>query len=182
MLKRVSKIQNVGRFRNCAPGRVEFNKIAVMFGLNTYGKSTLSDIFSSLKAGRSESIKKRLSIPLDQADQEVALSFQEEGQKEVAVLYKNGDWQTQLPASLRLHVFDDGFYHQNLFAAREFTRETKEQFSSFVLGAEGVEKARLIAEKNKAKGDALRARNKLGKDAFSDVPDVSRFIALKVAV
>lgn len=181
MLKRISKIQNVGRFRNCAPGRVEFNKIAVIFGLNTYGKSTLSDMFSSLKAGRSESIKKRLSIPLDQADQEVALSFQEEGQKEVAVLYKNGEWQTRLPASLRLHVFDDGFYHQNLFAAREFTRQTKEQFSSFVLGAEGVEKAHLIAEKNKAKGDALRARNKLGKDAFSDVPDILRFIALKVA-
>ena len=180
MLKRVSKIQNVGRFRNCTPGRIEFNKIAIIFGLNTYGKSTLSDIFSSLKARRSESIKKRLSIPLDQADQEVALSFQEEGQKEVTVLYKNGNWQTELPASLRMHVFDDGFYHQNLFAAREFTRQTKEQFSSFVLGAEGVEKAHLIAEKNKAKAEALRTRNKLGKDAFGDVSDVSKFIALEV--
>lgn len=181
MLKRISKIQNVGRFRNCTPGRIEFNKIAIMFGLNTYGKSTLSDIFSSLKAGHPESIKKRLSIPLDQADQEIALNFQEEdGQKEVTILYKNGNWQTKLPESLRLHIFDDGFYHQNLFAAREFTRQTKEQFSSFVLGAEGVEKAHIIAEKNKAKGDALRARNKLSKDAFSDVPDVSKFLALKV--
>ncbi|MEE4889726.1 AAA family ATPase [Pseudomonas alliivorans] len=180
MLKRISKIQNVGRFRNCTSGRVEFNKIAIMFGLNTYGKSTLSDIFTSLKAGHSGPIKKRLSIPLDQADQEVALSFQEEGQREVAVIYKNGNWQAQLPASLRLHVFDDGFYHENLFAARAFTRQTKEQFSSFVLGAEGVEKANLIAEKNKAKGEALRARNKLTKDAFSDVADIHKFIALKV--
>lgn len=180
MLKRISKIQNVGRFRNCVSGRVEFNKIAMIFGLNTYGKSTLSDIFSSLKAGNSGSIKKRLSIPLDQVDQEVSLSFQEEGQREVAIVFKNGNWQAPLPASLRLHVFDDGFYHQNLFAAREFTRQTKEQFSSFVLGAEGVEKARVIAEKNKAKGEALRARNKLGKDAFADVPDVLKFIALEV--
>ena len=181
VLKRISKIQNVGRFRSCTPGRVEFNKVAIIFGLNTYGKSTLSDIFSSLKAGSSEPIKKRLSIPLDQADQEILLNFQpEEGQKEVAVVYKNGNWQGQLPASLRLHIFDDGFYHQNLFAARGFTRETKEKLSSFVLGAEGVEKARLIAEKNKAKGEALRARNKLAKDAFSDVSDILKFIALKV--
>jgi wobble nucleotide-excising tRNase len=180
MLKRISKIQNVGRFRNCVSGRVEFNKIAVIFGLNTYGKSTLSDIFSSLKTGNSESIKKRLSIPSNQAEQEVAFSFQEEGQREVAVLYKKGSWQSRLPASLSLHVFDDGFYHQNLFAAREFTRQTKEQFSSFILGAEGVAKANSIAEKNKAKGDALRARNKLGKDAFGDISDIPAFINLEV--
>tara|TARA_Y100000815_G_scaffold179957_1_gene163959 strand:+ start:2273 stop:4621 length:2349 start_codon:yes stop_codon:yes gene_type:complete len=177
MLKRISKIQNVGKFRSCNSGAVELRQITVIHGLNTYGKSTLTDIFKSLKNSDGALIKKRLSIPEDQVAQEVRLGFQV-GEKETVVLYKNDRWSHDIQDEFHLHIYDEDFYHQNLFASREFTRTTKEQFSAFVLGKAGVEKANDIAKKNKLKGELVRTRSRLMKDAFSGVADIKNFLSL----
>jgi wobble nucleotide-excising tRNase len=137
MLKRIKSIQNVGKFKLCKPAAVEFGKITFIYGLNTYGKSTLGDIFSSLRTGKTSAIKARKTIPGDDSKQEITLSFQPEGKSESNIVYSNDSWQSKLPADLNLHVFDDGFYHDNLFSSRQFTRATKEAFSSFVLGEKG---------------------------------------------
>ncbi|SDK33661.1 AAA family ATPase [Pseudomonas indica] len=179
MLKRISKIQNVGKFRGCKAGNIEFNKISIIYGLNTYGKSTLTDIFKSLRNGDDVLIKKRLSIPEDKLPQEVVLSFQKDG-KEVAVSYNQRGWSANIEDGQRINIYDEDFYHQNLFSSREFTRSTKEQFSAFILGKQGVDKANLIAGKNKVKGDLVRTRTRLTKDAFADIADVKNFLALPV--
>lgn len=49
IIKRISEIQNVGTFSNCKDsGKFQFSKLTLIYGLNTYGKSTLCDIFQSL--------------------------------------------------------------------------------------------------------------------------------------
>lgn len=176
MLKRIKSIQNVGKFKSCKPAAVEFGKITFIYGLNTYGKSTLGDIFSSLRTGKTSAIKARKTIPGDDSKQEITLSFLPEGKNESNVVYSSDSWQNKLPADVNLHVFDDGFYHDNLFSARQFTRATKEAFSSFVLGEKGVSKAQEISEKNKRKGDLTREAGKLKKNVFNEVPDLAEFL------
>lgn len=178
MLKRIQSIQNIGRFKASSAGSAQFDKITLIFGRNTYGKSTLGDLLSSLELGDTSALTTRKTIPSDGKPQRAVLSFQLEGQGETPVRLDNNCWQPLLPAGLCLRVFDDGFYHNNVFAARQFTRSTKENFSSFVLGAQGVAKAQDIAEKNKQKGEATRERNKLQKAAFHDIDDLGNFLQL----
>jgi hypothetical protein len=185
MLKRISKIENIGRFKSCASGKAQFEKITLIFGRNTYGKSTLGDLFSSIETGVLDSLKARRTIPSDNKPQTAILAFQPEGQKETPFtlpLATNSDW-SHLPNGLRFHVFDDTFLHKNVFLGQLPTRDTKEKFSAFVLGSQGVEKARIIADKNKQKGDATRERSKLKKAVFSDFLDekvLGNFLALSL--
>lgn len=181
MLKRISTIQNIGRFKSCSAGAAQFEKITLIFGRNTYGKSTLADLLSSLETGIVDALTTRRTIPDDKQPQKAVLAFQAEGQSETSIhlsLPSSDGWKPALPSGLNLHVFDDGFLHKNVFAGRLLTRSTKERFSAFVLGAQGVAKAQDIADKNKQKGDATRERNKLFKDALSNIDDLEGFIKL----
>ncbi|UMX47534.1 MAG: hypothetical protein L7H18_03740 [Candidatus Nealsonbacteria bacterium DGGOD1a] len=51
MLKRIHKIKNIGRFVDCNAGGCEFSSEAIIFGLNTQGKSTLTAILRSIQTG-----------------------------------------------------------------------------------------------------------------------------------
>lgn len=168
MLKRIKSIQNVGRFKNCKPANIEFGPITFIYGLNTYGKSTLGDVFSSLRTFDAASIKARKTILSDSTPQEIELSFLAEGKQETTVKYSHGEWSKNFPIELSLHVFDDGFYHKNLFSSRQFTRATKEAFSSFILGEQGVVKTELITSKNKLKAEVTRELGKLKTNVFND--------------
>lgn len=179
MLKRIKVIQNVGRFRHCTPPQVEFAPLTFVYGLNTYGKSTLGDIFSSLRTSDTSSIKARATIPADANPQKIELSFAVESKPETTVRFANGAWSKNFPSELSLHVFDDGFYHKNLFSSRQFTRATKEAFSSFVLGEQGVAKTNEITVKNKQKNELARDLGKITSHAFRDVLDLPRFLELK---
>lgn len=182
MLKRIKKIQNIGRFKSCQSGNAQFEQITLIFGRNTYGKSTLVDLFSSLESGNTDAIKQRKSIPDDLQSQQAELSFAIDGiQNEQTIKLLNGTWLPPLPVEFKLKIFDDGFYHNNLFAGRQFSRETKDNFSFFVLGTQGVAKRQEIENKNKQKGDATRKRNDLQKAAFKDINDVAGFIELSPA-
>lgn len=178
MLKRIKSIQNVGRFKNCKPANIEFGPITFIYGLNTYGKSTLGDVFSSLRTFDAASIKARKTIPSDSTPQEIELSFLAEGKQETTVKYSHGEWSKNFPIELSLHVFDDGFYHKNLFSSRQFTRATKEAFSSFILGEQGVVKTELITSKNKLKAEVTRELGKLKTNVFNDISDLPSFLTL----
>jgi len=180
MLKRISRIKNIGRFKEASCGGCEFDKITVIYGRNTYGKSTLGDIFSSLRSGNVDAIGKRRTIPVDDTDQEAIFSFMGAGPSEVPISLGRVGWDRNLPDGLSLQVFDDGFYHDNVFSSRRFNRETKANLSAFILGQQGVAMALEIAEKNKAKGDATRRKNTLQKDVFHGIQDIPQFISVIV--
>lgn len=183
MLKRISSIKNVGTYKSCASKNVQLGKLTLIYGRNTYGKSTLGDIFSSLQSGNVESITARKSIPDDGSPQKIELSFSDAfGKKEVAAIFSNGTWSNKLPKHLRLAVYDDAFYHQNVFLGRTLTRATKEGFSDFILGAQGVAKAELIAAKSKKlKEKKSELRNIIQRD-FPKISDLDKFLALPLVV
>lgn len=179
MLKRVNKISNIGRFKGASCGSAEFDRISIIFGRNTYGKSTLSDLFSSLKSNDISAVETRRTIPDDKCPQEAKLSFLPKDQSsEVTVTLGDNGWNYNGLSNIRFLVFDDGFFHNNIFAARQFTRSTKENLSAFILGAEGVTNAKVIAEYKKEKGAKTREHNQLKKDAFSDIANLNEFFAL----
>ena len=71
MIKKIRIIKQVGVFSNFDSGNdKEFDKLTFVYGLNTYGKSTLCDIFKSLSTGDNEIIKKRKTKPEDKSNQQ----------------------------------------------------------------------------------------------------------------
>lgn len=180
MLKRISKIKNVGRFKQASCGALQFARLTLIFGRNTYGKSTLGDIFSSISNNDFTLVTSRKTIPEDSSPQEVAISFQsDDSGNEYSIKFENNTWNPVLPTSQKIAVYDDGFYHNNVFAAWQFTRSTKESFSSFVLGSQGVAKAKIIADKNKRKREATIEKNKIQKTSFSEIENLEDFLKLK---
>lgn len=180
MLKRIQSLRNIGRFRNCNPGGLEFGQLTIIYGRNTYGKSTLGDVFASIQGNNAGLVAGRTTIPKDGHPQHISLSlFPLIGTKEVTLTFDNGAWSGGLPEGLEIRAFDDGFIHRNVFVARQFSRGTKENFSAFVLGEKGVQQAESIAEKKQERQKASRDYKQLEKVAFKDVGDVKAFLKLE---
>lgn len=180
MLKRIQSLKNIGRFRNCKSGNLDFGRLTILYGRNTYGKSTLGDVFASIQGGDSGLITGRMTIPNDGIPQQISLSFlPPNSSKEVPLTFDKGAWTSGLPTGLGIRTFDDGFIHRNVFVARQFSRDTKENFSAFVLGAQGVKQAKAVAEKKQARQKASRERSQLAKVAFKDVDDLQSFLTLE---
>jgi wobble nucleotide-excising tRNase len=179
MLKRIQALRNIGRFKDCKSGNLEFGRLTILYGRNTYGKTTLGDVFASIQENDSGLVTGRMTIPHDGHPQLIILSLlPPNSTKEVSLTFVNGMWSEGLPAGLGIRTFDDGFIHRNIFVARQFNRDTKENFSAFVLGEQGVLQAKAVAEKKQARQKASRERNQLEKVAFKEVSDLSAFLKL----
>lgn len=182
MLKRIQALRNIGRFKNCKSGSLEFGRLTIIYGRNTYGKSTLGDVFASIQRNDVGLVSGRMTIPHDGQPQQISFSLlPPNSTKEVPITFANGAWTGDLPAGLGLRTFDDGFLHRNVFEARRFNRNTKENFSAFVLGEQGVLQAKAIAEKKQARYTASRDRSHLEKSDFKDVSDLHSFLTLTPA-
>jgi len=181
MLKRIQKLENIGRFVSASCGSVEFSELTLIFGRNSYGKSTLSEILRSLDSDDVQLLAHRKTIPLSSAPQVARLSFLPDGQtSEIIVSAGASGWNFGGVDKPKIAVFDDAFFHDNIFAARQFTRATKQNLSSFIIGTQGVQSAQNIADKKKLKGDKTRERNQLQRDGFPDIQDLKAFLALDV--
>jgi wobble nucleotide-excising tRNase len=179
MIKRIQVLRNIGRFKNCKPGNIEFGRLSIIYGRNTYGKSTLGDVFASIQNNNGGLINGRMTIPHDGDPQQIILKLlPPNSTKEVQLTFDSGAWIGGLPAGLGIRTFDDGFIHRNVFVARQFNRDTKENFSAFILGEQGVQQAKAIAEKKQIRQKALRDRNQLEKVAFKDEADLGSFLKL----
>lgn len=179
MLKRIQALRNIGRFKNCRSASLEFGRLTILYGRNTYGKSTLGDVFASIQKNDGGLVTGRTTIPHDGDPQHISLNLlPPNSTKEVPLTFTNGAWTGGLPAGLGISTFDDGFIHRNVFVARQFNRDTKENFSAFVLGEHGVQQAKAVADKKQARQKATRDRNQLEKVAFKDAGDLQSFLKL----
>lgn len=179
MLKRIQGLRNIGRFKNCKPGSLEFGRLTIIYGRNTYGKSTLGDVFASIQENDGGIVEGRITIPHDGNRQHISLSLlPPNSTKEVTLTFDNGAWTAGLPAGVEIRAFDDGFIHRNVFVARKFNRNTKENFSAFVLGEQGVQQAKAVADKKQARQKASRDRNQLERVVFKDTGDLNSFLKL----
>ena len=148
MIKKIKEIKNIGVFANFKWGGVlEFDKLTFIYGLNTYGKTTLTDIFQSLKDNDASILNSRKTIPIIKDAQKVHLSIKQNN-SENQLLFQNNIWDKNTLAK-NLEVFWTEFIHRNLFTGLSIERENKVNFTEFILGESGVSLSKDIAKNKK---------------------------------
>lgn len=178
MLKRITAIKGIGPYSNCNAGAVEFRKSSLVFGFNTFGKSTICEVLRSLEIGDTTVLGGRATIP-GPVEQQVTVTFAEDGKSEAPVVLKRAAWIPATPAPFRLHVFDSSFVSRNLFAGARAERPNKEALSQFVLGEQGVKQANEIADLRKRSTASKTETRQLARQ-LADVGDVDTFVAMEV--
>jgi wobble nucleotide-excising tRNase len=147
MLKRIQKIQGIGTFASCLnSAKAEFRRTSLVFGYNSRGKSTLTEIFRSIESGNVDFVNNRVTIPGGKS-QSVQFNVSPDGGGEVPFIFDGKKWQGSDKWSLKWHVFDSGFISRNVLSNDGVERGHKENLTKFVLGEEGVTKAQAIVEK-----------------------------------
>lgn len=155
MITNIKKIKDVGVFLDYEPRKTnlerDFGKSNYIYGLNTYGKTTLCDILKDISTDTTNRICKRLSIP-NGSNQEVIIMLSD---GEGVIKLSDNRWQNnKLKESIM--IFDTEFMINNVFDGTKLIeeRETKENFTDFILGDTGVELAKEIEElKHKIKSE-----------------------------
>ena len=143
MISQIKSIKDIGVFKNYnvrdTAIQKDFGSINLIYGLNTYGKSTLTDIFKDLNDNSSVHINNRISIPGGSSPKVVLQLASGQG---VITLTENGCQNNRL--SGKVMVFDSEFIHDNVFDGSELieNRVTKENFTDFILGDNSVKIAK----------------------------------------
>jgi|CXWL01.1.fsa_nt_gi wobble nucleotide-excising tRNase len=128
MISKILKITGVGRFKNLSNERgnddLKFLKNTVIFGYNTYGKSTLTTIFRSLKTSNQKYIQGKKSFGysgnpiidiLDGSNQHLTLS--------------NGKWSNP-----NILIFDNHFIYNSVFVGDEIDHRHMSSLHGFFVG------------------------------------------------
>ena len=175
---RIKQIKNIGTFSNFENGAsIGFEKMTFIYGLNTYGKTTLSDIFDSYKTNDSSIIEKRKTIPEITTEQRVSMTLSDGENGESDVVYSGGSW-SQNCEKPEIDVFGTDFIHKNVFTGLTIERQNKENFTNFILGDQGVQLAEKIKDQKKMLGDKKRElKEKTPKFVRIAVPqEVEKFV------
>lgn len=131
MIERFQELKNVGTFKDvdnvasCA-----FGKTTIIYGNNSYGKSTICDIFRSLSQNNPSLVEDRKTIN-STSSPKIKIHF---GNKSYAIY--NGSWQysnegRQINDFL---IFDNAFIERNVLTNSTIDRQNQENFTDFVIG------------------------------------------------
>jgi wobble nucleotide-excising tRNase len=138
MIEKFISIKNIGRFRDCIPrGDVTFRKLTLLFAENGRGKTTLCAILRSLQTGRHEFISERKTLG---ADNPTSIQIRIGG---ATVNFRNNIWSITHPD---IAVFDSVFIHDNVYAGDYVDHDHKKNLYNIIVGATGVQLAKLIKE------------------------------------
>ncbi|MDR2600342.1 MAG: AAA family ATPase [Oscillospiraceae bacterium] len=191
MIVRINKINQIGRFSNfnsggsVAIGNLTDNKkISVIYGENTYGKSTIADILKSATSDNPMHIVNRRSLPLESSlPQIVKISYKESAtSNEEGIEYNSGIWSSDSLKG-KLMIFDQEFISNNIFTGVNITRNNKENLTDFILGEEGARIGLEIESRKKAAGLFPKDLKTLRPDyvkVVSEDKEVINFINLNI--
>ena len=183
MIASVKKIKDIGVFKDYEQRKTglvrDFRKKNYIYGLNTYGKSTLCDILKDISDDSVERIKKRLTIP-NGVNQDVVLSLTDG----VGVVKLSGETWLNNKLKDKIMVFDTEFVINNVSDGTKLIedRATKENFTEFILGDKGVALAQKIEElKREVKEEKgkLQSMTPYSKRGESDAT-IKKYVKLQV--
>ncbi len=185
MIRRIQEIVGVGSFENFKRGgSYQFEPMTLFFGLNTYGKSTLADIFRALNENNITILKNRKTI--GKQSQSVQINFIDDSDRENSVNFKNEQWNNINGFPYQIEIFDTKFIEKNIFTGLTITRDNKERLTEFVLGEEGVTLANKIKELKRVRDELSNNQIKnLEKEILNELQphsfDLSEFLRLDVS-
>lgn len=158
-IKRIKEIKNIGTFADFNGCSFEFEDLTFIYGLNTFGKTTLTDIFQSLKNNDPSLVISRKTIPYSTTSQKIGLSIIDESLREKDLVFQNQTWGNN-KISEYIEVFGTEFIHKNVFTGLTIERDNKKNFTDFILGEEGGR----IAEKIESDKKIIREKNANSKN------------------
>ena len=166
MIERIQELKNIGTFKSVDQiASCGFQKITVIYGGNSHGKSTVCDIIKSLRTDDSTYIEERKTIG-STSSPKVKISF---GNKRDAT-YSQGKWAISgdIPEIKNITVFDSEFIQKNVFTNSPIERRNKENFTEFILGSEGIsiqnELILLKSEKTKHDNEISRLQSQIERE------------------
>jgi len=171
MIKRIKAIENVGTFSNFKDGgTIQFEPLTFIYGLNSYGKSTLTDVFRSLSTQDPTILHNRKTIPSKYSNrQNIKISYQNV-LEEKNISFEQNNWQLN-DFEYDLQIFDSRFIDDNVFTGLNITRDNKLKITDFILGEENVKIALEIENLKKEKriltGDQTRLKER-NNEAISE--------------
>lgn len=153
MLEKIIRVDGVGIFHNGTPAARDLAKLTLIYADNARGKSTLSAILRAAASGDTVALTSRATIG-GTRPATVHLLFQEPAGGRT-VKFENGAWDGTAP---NVHVFDNAFVENNVYAAGEVSTGHHEALLDFALGSAAVEKRSEVEKQGDAQAAATRAR------------------------
>ena len=129
MISRFTKIKSIGRFHDCQIGGRSFDKNTIIFGQNTGGKSTLTDILWSFKTGDNSYIVGRKTFGSTDSQQ---VEFFDENNNPYR--FPSAEWNLGFD---NIEIFDTQFINENIFEGNEITYGHQKKLNSIIIGTEG---------------------------------------------
>jgi len=138
VIKKILKIENVGKFKNYAPsGDVEFRKLTLIYSENGRGKTTLSSILHSLKTDDPFLIIERTTLGVASSPSVTILLDTE------TTSFDSTKWSAPYRD---IEIFDSTFITNNICAGPYVEHDHKKNLYRFVIGDVPVSHVKRIAD------------------------------------
>jgi len=177
VLKRISKIKNIGKFYDCSLGGLEFKDKTVIFGRNGEGKSTLTAILRSLMTGNNDILVGRKSF-VSSGDENIELVF-EDSTDNIVYKFENKKWNNKYH---NIEIFDTCFIANNIYDGERIIDKHKANLHQCIIGETGKSLSNKInklidelKEKTRLKNEKILTYSQFG---FNDYYSIDKFIAL----
>ena len=153
MIKKILKIEGLGKFKNfnSANANLTFEKNTIIFGYNTYGKSTLTTIFRSLKDSDQRHLQGRKNF---EHTDDIVIDILD-GDNQHLTLVK-GNWNNP-----NIAIFDSHFIHQSVFVGDEIKPEHQSSLHGVFVGEDIVKKADLLQRLRAEQHDLEKVRDEV---------------------
>jgi len=133
MLKRITKIKNIGKFYDCSLPGLEFKDKTVIFGKNGDGKSMLTAILRSLATGNNDILIGRKSFGSSGA-QNIEIGFENNTGKNIVYKFENKRWNNIYP---NIAIFDTYFIANNIYDGERIIDRHRANLHQYIIGEKG---------------------------------------------
>ncbi len=141
MIKKIIELKNIGVFKSLAfddsRWNKEFKKVNLVFSRNGQGKTTLTEIMSSLKNNDADIIKARRTLGQSENPK---LKLLIDGN---IVTFENDNWSN---SHEKIEIFNSKFIYDNLYTGENVETGHQKNLHSFIIGSQGVELTKDIVE------------------------------------
>ena len=124
-LKKVIKVQNIGKFHKGGVSGGEYGKYTLFYGGNGRGKTTLCAILRSMKIDGAGAIQDRCTLG-ETAAPEVQL-LHDAG----IATFANGKWKN---GKTDVQIFDDTFITENVHAGQQVSTDHRRSIYRVIVG------------------------------------------------
>jgi wobble nucleotide-excising tRNase len=131
-LKKITKIQNIGKFHKGGVSGGEYGKFTLFYAGNGRGKTTLCAVLRSMKTGSATIIEDRRTLG-ETATPEAHLLL-DTG----VATFSSGKWKN---GGTALHIFDGTFVTSNVHAGEEVSTDHRRSIYRVIVGSKGVQLA-----------------------------------------